>query len=340
MTAGKYYADAARGKRGDISAVESELLENAPEALGQATGTVVGGKVIDTLGKVAKGGAPTAGAEGPTLPRSQILKQEFGPKTVDIASKVPGAVADAAGAVKDKVVDVAAKGVEHGKNIASRASTPKSIATAVTTAAVPGVGHAMGPAAGWLTETVLGKERANAPLYKPSAPEAAPETPNIAEPVTGTPKNLKKIPVSESAKPITGTPQNLGDKNIAERPTTTPERPDVGKRVGIRDESKAAREMQERGSKSETSLGQFAQVNGTRLEDAISKTEGEYGANRGVRNTIHDISAKNGDLARVANSLKVDISDVGKMDRKGVFNRLLDAGKTPEDIAKAYRSIK
>jgi len=69
--------------------------------------------------------------------------------------------------------------------------------------------------------------------------------------------------------------------------------------------------------------------------------EGEkYGSNRSVRDAIHDISAKNGDLARVADNLKVDISDLGKMDRKGAFKRMLDAGKTPEQIAEAYRSIK
>jgi hypothetical protein len=374
MTAGKYYKDVAQGKRGDASAVETEMLENAPEAIGQAGGTVVGGKLIDSAGKVIKGGAGAdlaEGAEGPARqPRADIAKQEFGSKTVDIAKAAPGAVADAAGAVKDKVVDVAAKGVEHGKNIVSRASTPKSIATGAATLGLPGIGHAVGPAVGTLAEIVMGKERANTPLYKPSveaaeAPDATGENkpfagesgegrsrpniaeqpkaaePNIAEPVRGTPKNLKKIPVAESAKPVTGTPENLGGvKNIAE-PVGESAKPNIGKQVGIRDESKAARAMQEKGSKSEASLGQFAQVNGTRLEDAIAATEGEkYGSNREVRNAIHDISAKNGDLVRVADKLKVDVSDLGKMDRKGVFTRMLDAGHSPEDIAEAYRSIK
>ena len=436
LNAGEFYRDAAKGKYGDASAVESAMLNEAPEAIGTGGGTVIGGRLISSAANAAKTAGVKAGAMPEATPTTPIGEDILGKGNIPFKgvtaplvrggvslanktiAKVPEYAGGAAGGVAGGLVAGpkgaavgAGAGIGLGKlvkgaipkipgenfglspeEINSRAivgefkglnkeasaawqdmqkydkagakdspqykealkrydaaqdrldplikSKPVRAAIgapAAVGAAAVGAAATPPPQAGKPAPAPVGPDKVEAP--KPETLVKEPGAPK-PQPIRGTPKNLKKIPVSESAKPIVGTPENLGGPNIGEKPAVTPEKPNIGKRVGIRDESKAARAMQEMGSKSEASLGQFAQVNGTRLEDAISKTEGEYGANRGVRNTIHDISAKNGDLARVADNLKVDISDLGKMDRKGVFNRLLDAGKTPEQIAEAYRSIK
>jgi hypothetical protein len=101
MTAGKYYKDALQGKHGDASNVESQMLDVAPEAMGQAGGTVVGGKMIDSALKIAKGGKPMSGPmeEGVERPvdqtRGQIAKQEIGSSTIDAAKAAPGAIKNA-----------------------------------------------------------------------------------------------------------------------------------------------------------------------------------------------------------------------------------------------------
>jgi hypothetical protein len=195
------------------------------------------------------------------------------------------------------------------------------------------------------------------------APPAATGDPSPGEPpaaVVGKPRALGKIPVHESSKPVVGTPeslaasapdagQDLGAKDVGAK---APAKSDIG-RVGIKGESKASLEMQDMGAKGgehEASQGQFAKVNGTGLEDAIAESEGtDYGSQRDVRDAIHKISQNNGDLARVADRLSVDIDDVpsGKwMDdgysrtRGEIFNRMVKAGHSPQDILDAYEGLK
>src|ERR1019366_9046946 len=86
--AAKYYSDYAKGSPEERNRMQSDMLSVAPEAIGSAGGMTVGGKLLEGGGKVIKGAAPVEGAEGPTMPRSQILKNEVGASTVD-------AVADA-----------------------------------------------------------------------------------------------------------------------------------------------------------------------------------------------------------------------------------------------------
>jgi hypothetical protein len=85
-TAAKYYYDYAAGTPESRIQKQSDMLDVAPEAIGQSGGMAVGGKLIEGGGKFARGAAPVEGAEGPTMPRSQILKNEVGATTVDAVS--------------------------------------------------------------------------------------------------------------------------------------------------------------------------------------------------------------------------------------------------------------
>jgi hypothetical protein len=87
-TAADYYTRYAKASPDERVRMQSDMLDVAPEAIGTAGGMGVGGKLLETGGKVMRGAAPIEGAEGPTMPRSQILKNEVGTSTVD-------AVADA-----------------------------------------------------------------------------------------------------------------------------------------------------------------------------------------------------------------------------------------------------
>jgi len=85
-TAAKYYYDYAKGSPEERNRMQSDMLDVAPEAIGQAGGMVIGGKLLEGGGKVVRGAAPVEGAEGPIMPRSQILKNEVGSTTVDAVS--------------------------------------------------------------------------------------------------------------------------------------------------------------------------------------------------------------------------------------------------------------
>jgi hypothetical protein len=110
------------------------------------------------------------------------------------------------------------------------------------------------------------------------------------------------------------------------------------KRVGRAGESPEAQYKAAKSGKPDAeSLGQFARVNGPRIDAAVPSTpEGQTLANH-----LHDI--KGPELEKVANDLKVDIGDIEKTGKKGttinreaIFNRLLDAGHTPEDIVNSH----
>jgi hypothetical protein len=89
--AAKFYSDAAKGKYGDASQVESAMLNEAPEAMGAAGGSVVAGKLmaeapgaVKAVPAVVKGALPAAAdAVGSVMdhPVTQALA-----KTVDVAS--------------------------------------------------------------------------------------------------------------------------------------------------------------------------------------------------------------------------------------------------------------
>lgn len=153
----------------------------------------------------------------------------------------------------------------------------------------------------------------------------------------------KRIGVTEESLKATDAQETYRDGSGKPRVMVTETSPDV-KQVGIRGESKAARAIAEQTGEGHVSQGQFSKVNGPRIEAAITDAEGtKYGSQRGLRNDIHAISAKNGDLGRTADALKVDIGDLdpaASKNRQEIFNRMLDAGRSPEEIAAAYRSLK
>ena len=90
--AGEFYTRLATASPSDRSGMESQMLDVAPEAMGQAGGTVIGGKIMEGGMKVAKAGMQPglpAGAEGPT-PQSpgSVLRDQIGSSTVDAARTI------------------------------------------------------------------------------------------------------------------------------------------------------------------------------------------------------------------------------------------------------------
>ena len=83
-----------------------------------------------------------------------------------------------------------------------------------------------------------------------------------------------------------------------------------------------------------TSLGQFAKANGPRIDTAV----GTDAQGQTLANHLHSITNK--ELGNVAKDLKVDIGgkQVGRsgISRSEVFNKMLDAGHTPEDIVNTH----
>lgn len=161
--------------------------------------------------------------------------------------------------------------------------------------------------------------------------------------------------ISPSRSAAAAEPGEAGVRSATERATRTEPASAYGRKVGVKGESKASVEMQEKGAKGgehEASLGQFAKVNGTKLESAIAESEGDnYGSQGKLRDALHGISQTNGDLGRVAKQLGVDIDDVGKgkysesgtgkvRTRHEIFNRMLDDGNSPQDIVDAYTKVK
>lgn len=118
---------------------------------------------------------------------------------------------------------------------------------------------------------------------------------------------------------------------------TTPETAEIAsgiKRVGRVGESKAAKIIGEQTGEGHVSQGQFAKANGPRIDAAVPNTpEGQTLANH-----IHSIT--NRELGQIAERMKVDIGGqpVGRngITRSEVFNRILDAGKTPDDIVNSH----
>jgi hypothetical protein len=159
------------------------------------------------------------------------------------------------------------------------------------------------------------------PTQAPASASAPAPKPNIAAPTSAAPA---QSPVSP----------NMGEWKAPE----FDEIKSGVKRVGRAGESPEARYNAEKSGKPDsTSLGQFARVNGPRIDAAIPNTpEGQTLANH-----LHDI--KGPELEKVANDLKVDIGDVEKTGKKGttinreaIINRLLDAGHSPETIVDTH----
>jgi hypothetical protein len=169
-----------------------QALRVLPEAMGQGAGTVVGGKLI-----------------GYTAEKVPAVAQ--------------GAVDATRGAI-DAIKEAAQEGGKNAlpkiKSIAERASTPKNLATAATTAVAPGYGHAMGPVAGKLVEIALGKERANTPLFK------------TGEPLDATQSNQPYAGETEPA----ATPQKWTLPKLIKAPEYGPEQPAVESTVKGRPE--------------------------------------------------------------------------------------------------------
>jgi hypothetical protein len=70
--AAEWYNDAAHGKHGDASAVESQMLDVAPEALGTAGGTVVGARALQSGANLVKNAGVSAGALPQSTPRVPV----------------------------------------------------------------------------------------------------------------------------------------------------------------------------------------------------------------------------------------------------------------------------
>jgi hypothetical protein len=108
------------------------------------------------------------------------------------------------------------------------------------------------------------------------------------------------------------------------------------KRVGRAGESKAAQASY--GDAEHHSIGQFAKVNGPRIDAALPDTpEGQTLANH-----IHSMTAN--DIKAVAKRIDIEPEyKEGKggkqvLDRPATFNKILDAGKSPEDIVNSHYS--
>jgi hypothetical protein len=97
--AGKFYWDAAHGKYGDASAVESAMLSESPEAIGQGAGAVVAGKVAQAAPGVASAvieKAPAALQAATDTGAAGVRAAVRGANTV--LEKAPGSVGAATGA--------------------------------------------------------------------------------------------------------------------------------------------------------------------------------------------------------------------------------------------------
>lgn len=119
-------SDYAHGKVSVDSA-----LNALPEAIGQSGATVLMGKATEVGKDVMKGGAPETGAEGPTLPRSEILKRGVGanvPFTDTPLSTAAGQVAGAGANILGKGAkaaagaagDAVAKGLQATGEVATK----------------------------------------------------------------------------------------------------------------------------------------------------------------------------------------------------------------------------
>ncbi len=163
-----------------------QILENAPEALGQGAGTVVAGKAVET-----------------------------------VAPKIVRGVKDATGKAVDVTSNAAERAVPKAKAAIERASTPKNIATAAG-GAIPGA-HAIGSVAGRVgSEILLGEEAANTPLIKfasrvPKGSEALGKLPVPEEPAPEAPN-----PLTRNMTPIGQTIRSVGLPKIGEATPKSP----------------------------------------------------------------------------------------------------------------------
>lgn len=175
----------------------------------------------------------------------------------------------------------------------------------------------------------LSKAAKGAERFKAEPQTTKTATPNIAE--------------SAEAQPTAAATPNIGEASGL-------------KRVGRAGESKAAKAnaavsdaegnlkaqhgggVDSSAKDAGTSLGQFAKANGPRLDAAVGtdSLEAQHLADR-----LHSIT--NRELGQVADKLKIDIGgkEVGRkgITRAEVFNKMLDAGHSPEDIAAAHGKI-
>lgn len=130
-----WWNDAAHGKHGDASAVEQQVLENAPEALGQAGGVVVGNKAL----------AIPMRAAGRAIGYSP---QSSGSIVTDtIGETKPGTVGGSAPLPFRGAVEPVIRGTAKAINTAA----PSAITTGLGTAAGAALGHpALGAELGFL----------------------------------------------------------------------------------------------------------------------------------------------------------------------------------------------
>jgi len=170
-----------------------QILENAPEALGQGAGTVVGGELLGKGTKAAIENAPAAASTTVDIARTGVekAKPHITPKNI---GRVGG-------------------GVVGGK---------------VGTMALPGYGTIGGAAegadlGGRLTERLLGKERANTPIFKTSESAAQPSAePSPIPSRTAKPAPEEPNPLTRNMTPIGQTVRPAGLPRIGE---VTPESP-------------------------------------------------------------------------------------------------------------------
>jgi hypothetical protein len=211
-TAADFYSKAAYGQEPDATGA---VLENAPEALGTAAGTVIGGKLID------------AGIE-----------------------RAPAAAEGAGKLVKTGVEQgkkVAAPLIRKGAGVVERASTPKNIATEVGATHGP-----VGAIAGRVgSEILLGPEKANAPLIKvpDSIKNYGIEKPSVVSkdpfelkaPEGPAPEQLKldvRDEPTEPSKPLVRAPEESPESPAMEKLKNMKTEPVVRPGVRIGDQNK------------------------------------------------------------------------------------------------------
>ena len=144
------------------------------------------------------------------------------------------------------------------------------------------------------------------------------------------PKTTPNIGQPETPAAAPATAPNIGEWQ-------TPEVQEITsgiKRVGRAGESKAAQASF--GDAEHHSIGQFGKVNGPRIDAALPDTpEGQTLANH-----IHSMTAN--DIKAVAKRIDIEPEfKEGKggkqvLDRPATFNKMLDAGKSPEDIVNEH----
>jgi hypothetical protein len=213
-TAADYYSKAAYGQNKDTA---GDVLENAPEGIGTAAGTVVGGKLID-MG-------------------------------IERAPAVVKGTGELIGKGVEQGKKVAAPLIRKGAGIVERASTPKNIATEV--GALHGPVAAIAGRVG--SEVLLGPEKANAPLFRGPMVERLKnyglEKPSVVSkdpfelkaPESPAPEQLKldvRDEPTEPSKPLVRAPEESPESPAMEKLKNMKTEPVVRPGVRIGDQNK------------------------------------------------------------------------------------------------------